>query len=117
MDTAIDMTPAAETSYIDVGNPAELPEGDMSIVFWMAEQERRRHVARVTAGLAGAKARGTKLGRPKGTGKPLPLSSRKVDPQMAASLREQGTKVKDIATRFKVSRQAVYNALREAARG
>ncbi len=35
LDTAIDMTPGGETSYIDVGNPAELPEGDMSIVFWM----------------------------------------------------------------------------------
>ena len=35
MGKAVDLSPGAGNPYVDVGNPAELPEGDMSVVFWM----------------------------------------------------------------------------------
>ena len=84
----------------------------LSIAFWGAAQERRRISERTKAGMRAAKAAGKKIGRPPGSGRPWALAKRKIDVVLARSLRQQGASVKDIAARFRVSRPAIYQALR-----
>jgi len=86
----------------------------LSIAFWGARQERNRIRERTKAGLAAARARGVRLGRRPGTRVKWSLAKRRVDPQLARSLREQGVPVADIAAKFRCSRGAVYAALKES---
>lgn len=85
-----------------------------SVLLAVAQMEREALRERTRAGLAAARARGVKLGRPRGSGKPISPSRRKIDPQLALSLREQGETVTSIASRFNASRQGVYHALKAA---
>ena len=85
----------------------------LSIAFWGAAQERKRLSERTKAGLRAARAEGRVGGRRKGQRPKWALSKRKVDPQLAQSLRNQGVPVKDIAARFGCSKQGVYSALTE----
>jgi DNA invertase Pin-like site-specific DNA recombinase len=81
------------------------------ILLALAEWEHDLIVERVCDGLAAARARGVRLGRPPGTGHPLALASRKVNVPLARALRDQGTPVVAIARKFGCSRQAVHAAL------
>jgi len=84
----------------------------LSIAFWGARQQRERIRQCVTAGLRAAKARGVQLGRRKGdTGHPWALGKRKIDVALARSLRSQGVPIREVATRFGVSRAGLYYAL------
>lgn len=85
-----------------------------SVLLAIAEMERDAIAERTVAGLAAARARGVRLGRPPGTGRPWPLARRKIDPLLARSLRAQGVTVAAIAVWFKVSPQAVRYALKQA---
>jgi len=82
-----------------------------NLLLVLAEWERENLIERVCDGLDAARAKGTRLGRPPGTGHPLPLASRKVNPLLAHSLREQGIPVSAIAAKFRCSRPAIYQAL------
>ena len=85
-----------------------------SVLLAVAEMEREATVERTVAGLAAARARGVRLGRPPGTGRPWSLAKRKIDPQLARSLRGQGVPVAAIAAKFNCSKTAVHNVLRKA---
>ncbi len=83
-----------------------------AVLLGVAEMERENINERIRAGLAARKAKGLPMGRAKGdTGHAWALSKRKVDADLARSLRAQGVPVADIAKRFGCSRVAVYQAL------
>ena len=70
----------------------------------------------IRAGQAKAKANGSPgPGRPKGSrSRRDHKCKRKVDVELAKSLRGQGVKVAEIAERFNCSKPAIYQALKEA---
>lgn len=71
-----------------------------SLLLGIAEMERENLRERQAAGIANAKSRGIRFGRP-----------RSVDVTCVHALRTQGTPVSQIARRLGISRQSVYNAL------
>lgn len=73
----------------------------VSVFAWVAEQERRRLVERTNAGLARARAKGIKLGRPKA----------RINPHAIALARAEGLTTSQIAKRLKVGRATLYRAL------
>ncbi len=83
----------------------------------VAEMEREAIRERTQVGLDAARARGVKLGRPKGNHAPWSPAKHKVDPALARSLRRQGVTVRELAERFDCSRPTVYAALRTLAEG
>jgi DNA invertase Pin-like site-specific DNA recombinase len=85
-----------------------------SVLLAVAEMEREAIVERTVAGLAAARARGVRLGRPPGTGRPWLLAKRKIDPLLARSLRAQGVGVAAIAAKFNCSKTAVHYVLKKA---
>jgi DNA invertase Pin-like site-specific DNA recombinase len=75
-----------------------------STVAAMAEFEREILRERVRAGLARARERGVRLGRP-----------RKVDPAMVRELRSRGLSYRAIAAKLGASSSSITNALRRSA--
>ena len=80
---------------------------------YLVEMERENKNERIRAGIAARKAQGRPIGRPKGLKVKWSKAKRRVDVELAKSLRRQGARVPNIAARFGVSRQAVYQALKE----
>ncbi len=77
----------------------------IAIAAYLAEQERAAISDRVKAGLATARARGARIGRPRVI----------VDRARAAELRAEGLSIRKIAGRLKCHRSAVERALKIAA--
>lgn len=73
----------------------------VSVFAWVAEQERTRLVERTNAGLARARARGIKLGRPKAR-----IPTWELD-----AVRSGLVKVSQLARRLGVSRSTLYAAI------
>jgi len=84
-----------------------------SVLFGVAQMEREAINERIRAGMAARKAKGLPMGRQPGVRLPWSPAKRKVDPELARSLKAQGTSVKDIAARFGCTVQAIYAVLRE----
>jgi DNA invertase Pin-like site-specific DNA recombinase len=99
-DAGCDMT------FLDQDIDTSTPTGKLlfGILGSLAEFERSLIVSRVKAGQARAKARGTKLGRKRGT-------TKQQDSQMLLAY-EQGQSWNQIADTFGVSRMSVYRRLR-----
>ena len=83
-----------------------------AVLLGVAEMERQYINERIRAGLAAARVKGTRLGRPKGS-RTSP-DKLKVKPEHAARLRAAGMGVAEIARTMRVSKTAVYAALRGA---
>ena len=83
-----------------------------SVLFGVAQMERENINERIRAGIAARRAKGLPMGRQKGQQFKWSTAKRKVDPELARSLRSQGAKVTDIAERFGCSKQAIYDALK-----
>lgn len=99
------------TQQLDFNGPA----GKLiaAVLLAVAEMEKAAICERTRAGLAAAKAKGTKLGRPKGNHSRWAITKRRVDPEKARSLHKQGATVAQLAERFGCSRPTIYVALRE----
>jgi DNA invertase Pin-like site-specific DNA recombinase len=95
---------AAVTQQIDLSGPV----GRMvaSVLFGLAEIEWEYRRERQAAGIAVAKAQGVYRGRQKGT--------TKAQPQRAATLRQRGLTVLEIATALGVSERTVFRYLMAA---
>jgi DNA invertase Pin-like site-specific DNA recombinase len=96
--TARDIRIAVVTQKIDLSGPV----GRMvaSLLLGVAEIEKEGMRERQAAGIAAARAKGVRFGRPKA-----------VDASMVRRLRSEGHAVQEIARELKVARQTVYNAL------
>ena len=94
----------AVTQQIDLSGPV----GRMvaSVLFGLAEIEWEYRRERQAAGIAVAKAQGVYHGRRKGT--------TKAQPQRAATLRQRGLTVREIATALGVSERTVFRYLMAA---
>lgn len=90
------------TQQIDLSGPM----GRMvaSLLLGIAEMEREHLRERQAAGIAQAKARGVKFGRPQS-----------VDATAVRRMKADGCSASGIARRLGISRQSVYNALRSQA--
>jgi len=89
----------AVTQRLDLSGP--LGRMVASLLLGIAEMEREHLRERQAAGIATARARGTKFGRPKA-----------VDTTAIRNMKSTGLSVKQIADYLSISRQSVYNALR-----
>jgi len=78
-----------------------------ALLLGVAEMERENINERIRAGVAAAKKRGVKFGRPAWKTRPY----RTVDPAEVKKLRKEGLPMTDIARRLGVTRQACYKAL------
>jgi DNA invertase Pin-like site-specific DNA recombinase len=83
-----------------------------SVLFGVAQMERENINERIRAGIAARRAKGLPMGRQEGQRFKWSTAKRKVDPELAKSLRSQGVKVTEIAERFGCSKQAIYDALK-----
>lgn len=85
------------------------PVSDLLIAIfgWVAQQERARIQERVKAGLRTAKAKGKKLGRPKGT------YGTSLDLDRARAMKSEGLTTREIAYRLGVSKSLVALHLKE----
>ncbi len=92
----------AVTQQIDLSGP--LGRMVASLLLGIAEMEREHLRERQAAGIAHAKSRGVRFGRP-----------RSVDAAIVRRLKANGCSVSGIARRLGISRQTVYNALRTQA--
>lgn len=90
------------TQQIDLSGP--LGRMVASLLLGIAEMEREHLRERQAAGIAQAKARGVKFGRPQS-----------VDATAVRRMKAGGCSVSGIARRLGISRQSVYNALRSQA--
>ena len=79
--------------------------------FHWAKVERENLIRRIRAGQRAARAKGTHMGRRPGIHTPWNPAKRKVDVDLAKSLRRKGVAVAEIAKKFTCSRVAVYQAL------
>jgi len=79
----------------------------ISLFAWMAQQESKHHGERVRRGIATAREKGTKSGKPFGHPK------KQLDIAKVAELRSQGQSLRTIAKQFNVSYVTVYNALKK----
>jgi DNA invertase Pin-like site-specific DNA recombinase len=95
-----------DMAFLDQDIDTSTPTGKLlfNILGSLAEFERTLIVSRVKAGQARAKAKGTKLGRKRGT-------TKQQDAQMLLAY-EQGQSWNQIADTFGVSRMSVYRRLR-----
>lgn len=87
------------TEAIDTTSP--MGRAMFGIIAVFAEWEREVIRSRVLAGVATARAKGVKLGRPR----------RRVDPELVRMLQQDGLTLDEIAKRLKVGRATVYRAL------
>lgn len=76
----------------------------LAVFSWVAEQERRRIIERTNAGLERARARGTRLGRPRRVITPAEL-------ERARALWKVGVPIRKLAQRIKVPRATLHRAL------
>ena len=112
LDAGVEVVSVRE-GWVQATTDPAMRELLLSIAFWGASQERNRMRERTRAGLGAARARGVKLGRQPGdVGHKWSLAKRRIDPELARSLRQQGLSVSSIASRFGVTRPTVYAALR-----
>ena len=79
----------------------------ISMLGWMAEQERRHLSERTKEGMESARAGGKHIGRPK----------KNLDMEEALRLRERGLSLRDIAQRLNVSYGLVYRNFDTSQRG
>jgi len=86
------------TQKIDLSGP--LGRMVASLLLEVAEIEKEGMRERQAAGIAAARTRGVRFGRPS-----------KVDSSLIRRLRSEGESVKTIASRLRLARQSVYNAL------
>jgi len=84
-----------------------------SVLFGVAQMERENINERIRAGIAARRAKGLPIGRQEGQQFKWSPSKRKVDVELARSLRSKGVRVTDIARRFDCSKQAVYDVLKD----
>jgi len=82
-----------------------------AVLFGFAQIEREAIRERIKAGMAARRAKGLPMGRPKGLRPKWNPAKRKVDAELARSLRGQGVSVADLCRRFKCSRAGMYKAL------
>ncbi|TAN40123.1 MAG: recombinase family protein [Nitrospirae bacterium] len=79
----------------------------IAIFSWVAEQEREQLVARTVAGMARARKKGVRIGRPE-----MPI-----DKALVRALHAQGESVRQISQRLRVPKTTVHRALRRPERG
>jgi DNA invertase Pin-like site-specific DNA recombinase len=88
--------------WMDTGGPvAELL---VAIFAWCAKQERQRFRERIKAGLATARKKGKKLGRP----------NKVFEMELAFALKDKGESVRSIAQKLGVSKSTISRYLGEA---
>jgi DNA invertase Pin-like site-specific DNA recombinase len=92
-------------SWLDTSSPVRPLL--IAIFSWCAEQERNRLIERTKAGLAAARRRGAKIGRPR----------RRVDLERARELRGQGQSLRVVAKELGVGYATLCRALTEDAGG
>lgn len=88
--------------WLDTGGPVR--NLLVAIFSWVAEQERARLVERTKAGLAAARRRGAKIGRPR----------RKVDLERARELRAAGRSLRQVAAELGVGAATLHRAMAAA---
>src|SRR5580692_1908213 len=86
-------------TWLDTGSPVRTLL--IAIFSWVAEQERSRLIERTKAGVAAARKRGTRLGRPRA----------RVDRDRLHELRAQGWSVRKIAKTLGVGSSTVQRRL------
>lgn len=91
--------------WLDTGGPVRSLL--IAIFGWVAEQERAQIVARTKAGIARARRKGIRIGRPE----------RAIDLRRARAMRAQGISLREIAKRLKVPRTTLHRALRRPEKG
>jgi DNA invertase Pin-like site-specific DNA recombinase len=94
-------------SYTEAHFRTTGPAGElmMAVAAWIAQQEHKRIVERVRAGLSRAKAQGTKLGRPRAA----------VRAERVLELRDKGMSIRQIADETGVSAMTVQRIVKAAA--
>ena len=85
--------------WLDTGGPVRSLL--IAIFGWVAEQEREQIVERTKAGIARARRKGVRLGRPK----------RRVDLRRAKKLRGEGLSFREVARKLGVPLSTLYRAL------
>ena len=99
------------TQQLDLSGPAG--KMVMAVMLALAEIEAETTRERIRAGIRSRKAKGLPVGRRQGdTGHRWSMSKRKIDADVARSLRAKGVPVRQIAQRFGVTPQAVYATLK-----
>ena len=78
-----------------------------ALLLGLAEMEKENISERIRAGVAAAKKRGVKFGRPAWKNRPY----RKIKPSEVERLRKSGISMTEIVRRLGVTRQACYYAL------
>lgn len=91
--------------WLDTGGPVR--DLLLAIFSWIAEQERARLIERTQAGLARARARGTKSGKAIGR----PKRMHQADILKASAMEWEGKSVREIATAMHVPRSTVHRML------
>jgi DNA invertase Pin-like site-specific DNA recombinase len=81
-----------------------------ALLLGVAEIERENINEQIRAGVAAAKKRGAKFGRPAWKTRPY----RTIDPAQVKRLRKKGIPMAEIARRLGVTRQACYKAISTA---
>ncbi len=89
-------------SWLDTGGPVR--NLLIAIFSWVAEQERERLIERTKAGLANARRRGARLGRPRA----------RLDREQILEWREQGWSLRKIATTLGVGPNTIRRHLANA---
>jgi len=90
-------------SWLDTSGPVR--NLLVAIFSWVAEQERSRLVERTKAGMAAARRRGSRIGRPR----------RRVDLDLARELRASGKTLRDVAIELGIGLATLHRALAAAA--
>ena len=110
LDAAGVVVVSAREPWLDTSGPFREPM--LYLVSWLGEQERKRLIERTHAGMARAREKGTKSGRP--IGRPRRLA--RTDVERITALSAAGRSAREIAVALKVPRTTVRRAL-EVAKG
>jgi DNA invertase Pin-like site-specific DNA recombinase len=96
-------------SWLDTGGP--VPNLLLAIFGWCAEQERARLIERTKAGLATARRRGKRLGRPRAERRHLDQKGARLDVDAARALIAAGASCRAAARQLGASEATVRRAL------
>ncbi len=100
-------------SWLDTGGPVRALL--IAIFSWCAEQERARLIERTKAGLATARRKGKRLGRPRAERRHADQKGARLDLDAARDLLATGASRREVARRLKVPEATLRRALARTA--